>query len=217
MKELKPRIKICGITTIEQALHIAELGVDAIGIISVKESPRYVSEENKKNIFQTLKNYYPNLKRVSVYKNAPLSIVSRNCYGTTVQLHGDESINYCKDLKDLIPEIEIWKAFRVKSKNELRSIRSFENLVDAILLDSWNRGNYGGSGKRIDGIDLKKLEFNKPWWLAGGVSIDWIDQILKEIKPDGIDISSSIEISPGEKDLEKTKRIIEKVKKSDEL
>ena len=59
---------------------------------------------------------------------------------------------------------------------------------------------------------LKNLQFSKPWWLAGGISIKWIDEILNEIKPDGLDISSSIEISPGLKDLKKTKEIIKFVK-----
>ena len=99
------------------------------------------------------------------------------------------------------------------SKEDLDKIKPYENFVDAILLDSWNEETYGGSGKRIEQKYLEDISFNKPWWIAGGVSTEWIDVILKNIKPNGIDISSSIETAPGIKDLEKTKQIIEEIKK----
>ena len=221
MSKFKPLIKICGVTSVDQAIQIAELGVDAIGIISVKESPRYISQQNKNHIFQKLKNCFPKIKRVSVYKDIPLDILKPSDNNTlnenVIQLHGDETPDYCSKLKDLIPSIEIWKAFRIQSQNELICLKDFENSVDAILLDSWDKEAYGGTGKRIKGIDFKKLVTNKPWWLAGGVSSDWTEYILKEIKPDGIDISSSIEVSPGKKDIEKTKLIIEKIRNFDKL
>ncbi len=221
MSKFKPLIKICGVTSIDQAIQIAELGVDAIGIISVKESPRYISQQNKNHIFQKLKTYFPNIKRVSVYKDIPLDIlnsIDNSIFNeNVVQLHGDETPDYCSKIKDLIPNIEIWKAFRIKSQNELIFLKDFENSVDAFLLDSWDKEAYGGTGKRIKGIDFKKILTTKPWWLAGGVSSDWTEYILKEIKPDGIDISSSIDLSPGKKDIEKTKLIIEKIRNFDEL
>ncbi len=86
------------------------------------------------------------------------------------------------------------------------------DFLYAILRDSWNEKTNGGSGKKINPTYLKNLHFSKPWWLAGGISIEWIDEILNEIKPDGLDISSSIEISPGLKDLIKTKEIIQFLK-----
>ena len=78
MTETKTLIKICGITTKEQALKIAEFGADAIGIISVKESPRYIPAENKKRIFKTLKSAYPNIERVSVVKNCAIDLIIKN-------------------------------------------------------------------------------------------------------------------------------------------
>jgi len=89
----------------------------------------------------------------------------------------------------------------------------FEDFVDAILLDSWNEKTYGGSGKKIKSTYLKNLKFSKPWWLAGGISIKWINEILTDIKPDGLDISSSIEFSPGLKDIKKTKDLFNFLKK----
>lgn len=217
MLETKTLVKICGITSVEQAIQVAKLGTNAIGIISVDESPRYISPEKKKEIFKSLKDLYPNIERVSVVKDIPIDSIIKSFLGepneTIIQLHGDEDIDYCQKLKQLIPNVGLWKAFRIKNKKDLDKIKPYENFIDAILLDSWNKETYGGSGKRIKQKYLEDLSFSKPWWIAGGVSTEWIGEILKNIKPNGIDISSSIEISPGIKDLEKTKQIIKKIKK----
>jgi len=218
MPKTNTLVKICGLTSEEQAIQVAKLGANAIGIISVEESPRYVSAEIKKKIFKTLENLYPKIDRVSVVQNCPIDSIIKNFLGspseTIIQLHGDEDINYCKKIREKIPNIGLWKAFRIKTAKDLDKIRPFEDYVDAILLDSWNEKTYGGSGKKIKSIYLKNLHFSKPWWLAGGISIKWIDEILTEIKPDGLDISSSIEISPGLKDLKKTGEVIKYLKKS---
>tara|TARA_B100000900_G_C20572776_1_gene714002 strand:- start:855 stop:1508 length:654 start_codon:yes stop_codon:yes gene_type:complete len=217
MLKVKTLVKICGITSIEQAIQIAEFGTNAIGIISVAESPRYISPKKKKEIFKTLKDLYPNIERVSVVKNIPVESLIKSSLEesneTIIQLHGDENIDYCQKLKQKLPNIGLWKAFRIKNRQDLNKIKPFEDFIDAILLDSWNQETYGGSGKRIEQKYLKEISFSKPWWIAGGVSSDWIDEILKSIKPNGIDISSSIEISPGIKDLEKTKQIIREINK----
>ena len=217
MPKTKTLVKICGITSEEQAIQISKYGANAIGIISVEESPRYLSAEGKKRIFKTLESLYPNIERVSVVKNYPVNLIIKNVLAspseTIIQLHGDEDIDYCKKLRKEIPNIGLWKAFRIKTKDDLDKIKPYEDFVDAILLDSWNKETYGGSGKRIEYKLLEDLKLSKPWWLAGGVSSEWIDKILKKIKPHGIDISSSIEISPGIKDLEKAKRLIKQIKK----
>ena len=217
MLETKTLVKICGITSIEQAVQVAELGTNAIGIISVNESPRYISPEKKKEIFKTLKDLYPNIDRVSVVKDSPIDSIIKGFLGepneNIIQLHGDEDIDYCQKLKQKVPNIFLWKAFRIKNKEDLNKIKPYENFVDAILLDSWNEETYGGSGKRIEQKYLEDISFSKPWWIAGGVSTEWIDVILKKIKPNGIDISSSVETFPGIKDLEKTKQIIQEIKK----
>ncbi len=209
-------IKICGLTSEEQALQVSKLGAHAIGIISVEESPRYVSAEMKKKIFKTLERFYPKIERVSVVQNCPIDSIIKNFLGnpseTIIQLHGDEDIDYCKKIREKIPNIGLWKAFRIKTEKDIDNIKPFEDFVDAILLDSWNKETYGGSGKKIKSTYLKNLQFSKPWWLAGGISIEWIDKILTEIKPDGIDISSSIEISPGLKDIKKTEELIKFLK-----
>ena len=217
MLETKTLVKICGITSIEQAVKVAELGTNAIGIISVNESPRYVSPEKKKEIFKTLKDLYPNIDRVSVVKDSPIDSIIEGFLGepneNIIQLHGDEDIDYCQKLKQRIPNIGLWKAFRIKNKKDLDQIKPYEKFIDAILLDSWNKETYGGSGKRIKQQYLEDLSFSKPWWIAGGVSTEWIGEILKKIKPNGIDISSSVETSPGIKDIQKVGLILKEVKK----
>ena len=215
MPKTNTLVKICGLTSEEQALQVAKLGANAIGIISVEESPRYISAERKKKIFKTLESYYPKIERVTVVQNCSIDLIIKNFLGnpseTIIQLHGDEDIDYCKKLREKIPNIGIWKAFRIKTQKDLDTIKNFEDFVDAILLDSWNKETYGGSGKKIKSIYLENLQFNKPWWLAGGISIEWIDEILTNIKPDGLDISSSIEISPGVKDIAKTANLINRL------
>jgi len=210
-------VKICGLTSEEQALQVAKLGANAIGIISVEESPRYVSAEIKKKIFNALESFYPEIDRVSVVQNCPIDLIIKNFLGnpseTIIQLHGDEDINYCKKIREKIPNIGLWKAFRIKTEKDLDKIKPFEDYVDAILLDSWNNETYGGSGKKIKSTYLRNLTFGKPWWLAGGISIDWIDEILTYIKPDGLDVSSSIEISPGIKDIKKTENLMKFLKR----
>ena len=211
-------IKICGLTSEEQALQVAKLGAHAIGIISVEQSPRYISAEIKKKIFKTLESFYPEIDRVSVVQNCPIDLIIKNFLGspseTIIQLHGDEDIDYCKKIKKKIPNISLWKAFRIKTEKDIDKIKPFEDFVDAILLDSWNKDTYGGSGKKINPNYLKNLKFSKPWWLAGGISIEWIDEILTDFNPDGLDISSSIEISPGLKDIKKTADLMEALKKN---
>ena len=216
MPKTKPLVKICGLTSEEQALQVAKLGANAIGIISVEESPRYISAERKKEIFKTLESHYPKIERVTVVQNCPIDLIIKNFLGnpseTIIQLHGDEDIDYCKKIREKIPNIGLWKAFRIKTEKDIDKIKPFEDFVDAILLDSWNEKTYGGSGKKIKSNYLKNLQFSKPWWLAGGISIKWIDEILSDIRPDGLDISSSIEIYPGKKNLDATKDLIYKIK-----
>ena len=215
----KTQIKICGITSVTQALEIAKLGVDAIGIISVKESPRYVLPLKKRKIFETLNEFFPKVKRVSVIKNAPINQILEELQSSknedVLQLHGDENISYCKKLRENFQQIELWKAFRIKRAKDLEKIPPYSNFIDDVLLDSWNKETYGGSGIRIQQQYLEDIKFKNNWWLAGGISIDWIKNIIKDIKPDGIDISSSIEIKPGIKDISKTKELVDAIRSHD--
>ena len=143
MPKTNPLVKICGLTSEEQALQVAKLGANAIGIISVKDSPRYVSADIKKKIFTTLERLYPKIESVSVVQNCPIDLIIKNFLGnpseTIIQLHGDEDIDYCKKIRKQIPNIGLWKAFRIKMEEDIDKIKPFEDFVDAILLDSCNK------------------------------------------------------------------------------
>ena len=143
MPKTNPLVKICGLTSEEQALQVAKLGAHAIGIISVEESPRYISAEIKKNIFTNLERLYPKIERVSVVQNCPIELIIKNFLGnpseTIIQLHGDEDIDYCKKIRGKIHNIGLWKAFRIKTEEEIDKIKHFEEFVDTIIINSWKK------------------------------------------------------------------------------
>ncbi len=131
---------------------------------------------------------------------------------SVIQLHGTESKEKCKELKELYPHIKWWKSFQIRQAKDLSFAQTYQDSVDALLIDTWSSKHLGGTGKRIPIELLAKIKFDIPWWLAGGVSADWIKKVLLEIKPFGVDASSKLEIKPGVKDLLKVKTLIEEVK-----
>ena len=209
-------IKICGITQIPQAKAIAELGVDAIGVIGIRSSPRYVRKEKRQELFNYLQEFFPEIKRVLVIANSHDKEIENeiNFQGnpTTIQLHGSESRETCLSLKMKYPNIEWWKAFRIKSIQDIREAISYESCVDNLLLDAWSKDNIGGTGKRIPIDLLAKIETTSPWWLAGGISAECVSEILEISHPQGIDASSKLEASPGIKDLTLVSLLVRKIK-----
>ena len=205
-------IKICGITNTSQARRIAQFRVNAIGVIGVKNSPRFVPEEECIKIFNEIEKVSLSIEKVFVIANEKLetikSIVNRSIKPSVIQLHGNESVNYCNELKKEFPKIKLWKAFRLKSKNDLINVRKYEGNIDAILLDAWDEKALGGTGNRIPIELLINKTFKTPWILAGGISAEIIPEIFSKLRPDGIDASSLLEISPGIKDLDKVESLI---------
>ena len=211
-------LKVCGITQAKQALEIASLGIHAIGLIGVKESPRFVSREKRREIFNQLKINFPKVERVWVVTNIENKELDEVIYSdkspSVIQLHGDESPKRCEFLKERYPKIKWWKAFRIKTQEDIRNIKEFLPYIDAILLDSWSEKALGGTGEKLSLDLLKEVNFNVPWWLAGGISADWIPELLSKVKPTGIDASSKLEISPGIKDIRKVKLLLETIQLS---
>ncbi len=214
--QASPSVKICGITQIEQALEIASLGVDAIGVIGVKSSPRYLPEKERRNLFEELFESAPSIKRVWVVANLDIQIILKGIEGSgapsVVQLHGNESTKLCEDLRKSYPKIQWWKAFQICQKTDLNLAKRYQNSVDAILLDAWSQNSLGGTGNRLPIKWLEKVNYKIPWWLAGGISHSSIDEILSKTKPSGIDASSKLEIKPGIKDLGEVKALLNKIK-----
>jgi len=209
-------IKICGLTKTSQARSIAQLKINAIGVIGVKNSPRFVPEEECIKIFNEVEKVSSNIERVLVIANEKLEnlkyINNRSTPPSVIQLHGNESVNYCHELKNELPTIKIWKAFRLKSINDLENASHYEKSIDAILIDAWDDKYIGGSGKRVPIELLINKTFKTPWILAGGISAEIIPEIFSKIRPDGIDASSRLEISPGIKDIKKVESLVREIR-----
>ena len=210
------KLKICGITQARQAIHIASLGAHAIGIIGVSKSPRYLPQKSRDKIFKVLKDSYPRTERVLVVADINDfdldESLKSDAAPTIIQLHGEESVKRCKALRAMHPQVKFWKALRIRSENDLISAGKYQEIVDALLIDAWDENLLGGTGHRVSLNLLKEKEFKIPWWIAGGISADWIPELLSVITPYGIDASSKLEISPGVKDLEQVEHLIQAIK-----
>ncbi len=209
-------LKICGLTDAEQAKTIALLGVDAIGVIGVKKSKRYVAEVQRRKIFSELTNCTPLLNRVLVIANMSKQDISLALKGegtpSIVQLHGNESQEECLFLRKSYPDIQWWKALQIRSPKDLQDALIYEGKVDALLLDAWSPLELGGTGNKVPLEWLQKNNLKIPWWLAGGINAEYIPQILSQVTPFGIDASSKLEISPGIKDIKAVKSLIKVLK-----
>ena len=209
-------IKICGLTKTSQARSIAELKINAIGVIGVKNSPRFVPEEECMKIFNEVEKVSSSIEKVLVIANAKLEEVkcinNRSTPPSVIQLHGNESVDYCRELKNEFPGIKIWKAFRLKAINDLENISQYEKNIDAILIDAWDEKSLGGTGNRIPIEFLLNKTFKAPWILAGGISAEIIPEIFSKLRPDGIDASSRLEISPGIKDIKKVASLVREIR-----
>jgi phosphoribosylanthranilate isomerase len=202
------RVKICGITQIKQGKAIVELGADSIGFICVSSSPRYVSPDRLKAIADTLPKA---TVKVGVFANHGLTeIISvvQHANLSSIQLHGEESPEFCRQLRQAVsPEIELIKAFRLKSATSLSATTDYLNCVDTLLLDAYHPQILGGTGHTLDWQDLEEFRPAIPWLLAGGLNPANITEALSRLQPDGIDLSSGVERSPGDKDLTKVAQL----------
>ena len=209
-------IKICGITEVNQAKAIAAFGVDAIGVIGVEESPRFVSEELRRKIFDQLNKCFPSLQRVWVIADMNDAQIENGLNGigvpTTVQLHGKESPKRCEEFRKRYPRIKWWKAIRIQTPLDFSKAHSFKGHSDALLLDAWNKDALGGTGTRLPLDWIQEANLQQPWWLAGGVCAEYIPEILSKVSPLGIDASSQLEKSPGTKDLQLVERLVRTVR-----
>ncbi len=209
-------IKICGITKTSQARSIAEFKINAIGVIGVKNSPRFVPEEECIKIFNEVEKVSSNIEKVLVIANEKLEEVkcinNRSNPPSVIQLHGNESVDYCRKLKNEFPTIKLWKAFRLKSINDLEKTIQYEKNIDAILIDAWDDKSLGGTGNRVPIELLLNKTFKVPWILAGGISAEIIPEIFSKLRPDGIDASSRLEISPGIKDIKKVESLVREIR-----
>ncbi|OUL24753.1 phosphoribosylanthranilate isomerase [Nostoc sp. 106C] len=205
------RIKICGITQPQQSVAIASLGATALGFICVPTSPRYV------NILQIQAAVAPlpeKIDKIGVFANTSITEIKQTVVEsglTSVQLHGNESPEFCSQLRQALPEIEIIKAFRIRSSEQLEQVAEYTNCIDTLLLDAYHPQQLGGTGQTLDWSTLQAFSPSCPWFLAGGLTPDNILDALNMLQPSGIDLSSGVEKAPGDKDLDQVAKLFIKL------
>jgi phosphoribosylanthranilate isomerase len=202
------RIKVCGMTQLEQVYMLDEIGVEFAGFIFYNKSPRYAAE---RIVGEKLKKAKLTINKVGVFVNATYDEVMKcvDEYGLYMaQLHGDESPRLCEKISEQVPTI---KVFRIKEGDNIDwKVREYGNVCDLFLFDTdWS--NYGGSGKKFNWKLLEEAAINKPFLLSGGISINDVAE-LKSFAGGrhandlfAIDVNSRFEISAGIKDMEKVK------------
>lgn len=203
------RIKICGITQVDQATAIAQLGATALGFICVPQSPRYITPDQLQAITRQVQAE-TTAKTIGVFADAPLEQVAEvaaAAHLSGVQLHGQEPPEFCRQLRQMLPGIEIIKALRIRDLATLTQVEPFQSVVDWLLLDAYHPQLLGGTGQTLDWTWLSQFTPTCPWLLAGGLSPDNILQALHLLQPQGIDLSSGVELTPGIKDLQRVEQL----------
>ncbi|MCM8792642.1 MAG: phosphoribosylanthranilate isomerase [Candidatus Omnitrophica bacterium] len=203
------KIKICGITNLEDAIEAIEAGCDALGFIFYRKSPRYISEAKAIQII----NWIPKrIKKVGVFvneKEMTIKKIADFLKLDILQLHGDESADFCNRFKDY----KVIKAIRVRDKSSLNNIDRYP--VWGVLFDKYESSLFGGTGKVFDWSLLKNIELkDKVFFLSGGLNINNVRNAIRTLHPDWVDASSSLEKAPGEKDSEKVKAFIKIVRET---
>ena len=164
------RIKICGIKQPEQGKAIAIAGATALGFICVPNTPRYVTKQQIRAVVEQLPKQ---IDRIGVFADTSVEEICQivEFAGLTgVQLHGDESPEFCHQLRSMLPGIEIIKALRIKNSQALEQVQIYFSSVDTLLLDAYNPQMLGGTGATLDWKTLQQFQPGCPWLLAGGLT-----------------------------------------------
>ncbi len=199
------RVKICGITNRDDALHAVEAGADALGFVFHAASPRNVSPEQAAAVIESLP---PFVQAVGLFVNAGFDFINATCELCRldiVQLHGDEQPEFCDRLAH-----RVIKAFRIKDITSLEPMKDYR--VAGYLLDAWSPGVYGGTGLAFNWEVAGIAKRYGPIILAGGLTPDNVRQAVERVEPYGVDVSSGVESSPGKKDPLKVEAFIRHAK-----
>jgi phosphoribosylanthranilate isomerase len=203
------QVKICGITNEEDALCAAECGAAALGFIFYSASPRYITPEKVRLIINKLP---AEIIRVGVFVNEKAEEVKRivqYCGLDFIQLHGDESVEYCRNFSPA----SIIKAVNLQCDADLA--HAFNYNVAALMVDSRHAGLYGGTGRKANWDLALRIKSKKPLILSGGLNEGNVKEALSIVAPQALDINSGVEIKPGKKDHKKIARILEIVREAD--
>ena len=187
------KIKVCGITNLEDALLAAELGVDALGFIFACDSPRAVNPQVAKKIIAELP---PFITTVGVFVNDSKEYIQQIrhfCYLDMVQLHGGESPGFCRRLGG-----RIIKALRVKDEDSISGLQDYP--LDNFLLDAYKEGQAGGTGETFDWrLALAAKRYGRVI-LSGGLNPRNVARAIQQVRPYAVDVASGVEAAPGKKD-----------------
>jgi phosphoribosylanthranilate isomerase len=208
-----PLLKICGLRQPDQAAAIAAMGVAAIGVIAVRTSPRFVPPEQRARVFAAAKSSRPACLGVLVVADpqpAELQWLGCGQGHDILQLHGEESAQRCQELRQSLG-VKVWKALRLRERADLTRAALYANHVDGLLLDAWAPDQLGGTGQRLPLEWLQGFKPAQPWWLAGGIASQALPDILSRVRPNGLDVSSAVEKSPGDKDLGRVAELVRAV------
>jgi len=202
------RIKICGITDLEDALLAANLGADALGFIFYAKSPRSVPPETAGEIIRQLP---PFVLSVGVFVDEDAALVREIAARVGldwVQLHGKESPDYCRSLGR-----RVIKGFRIQDEGSLDALGQYQGAVQAFLLDTYQPGLPGGTGETFDWHLARRAQPYGPIILAGGLNDKNVAEAIKLARPQAVDVASGVEARPGKKDPEKLRAFIEAIRK----
>jgi phosphoribosylanthranilate isomerase len=204
------RIKICGVTNGEDARDAALLGADAIGLNFYPQSPRAIDASKAAAIIDTLP---PLVSVVGVFVNRPdpqeLEDFAVSLGLHAVQLHGNESPDYCS----MIHRVKVIKAVRVDADFKVESLRSYGHRM--FLLDTSTPAGFGGTGTVFDWSRAYGANAFGSILVAGGLNAENVASAITALSPFGVDVSSGVESKPGKKDYEKMRRFIEAARRAD--
>lgn len=204
------KVKICGITNLEDALLSAKAGADALGFNFYGKSPRYIAPEKAREICAELPR---EILKVGVFVNESLNKIIE-IFETVkldaVQLHGDENAEFVRQIKERFSG-EVIKALRVSENFHPEDVLQFE--ADAILLDAFSKQEYGGTGETFDWEMAKKVQEIFPrMYLAGGLSPENVGSAILKVKPFAVDACSLLEKEKGIKDSQRVRGFLFAVK-----
>ena len=197
------KIKVCGMRDVQNIRALVQLHPDYIGLIFYSGSKRFVNKMDA----QALMEVPEDIKLTGVFVNEDLEAVLQKIkiYNLkAVQLHGDESPEYCRSLGDQIKTIEIIKAFGIDDNFDFSALEPYLPVVDFFLFDTKTAG-HGGSGKAFNWDVLNKYPYQKSYFLSGGIGVENLDEVLaiSDERLHALDLNSRFELEPGLKDISK--------------
>lgn len=201
----RTRIKICGITRLQDALAAIDLGVDALGFVFVPSSPRFITAGEAKNILRQLPPFAQTVGLFMGQTHEEVAAIIRETGLNLLQFHGDESVSFCEQF-----DMAYIKAIPMGGGVNPVEYAAQYSRASGFLLDSHAKGASGGSGDKFDWQSIPS-GFDKPLILAGGLNVENVESAVKQVRPYAVDVSSGVESAKGIKSADKMKNFVQGV------